>query len=213
MPEPVLDFNFYAGGIEDGILEVLTTPLKAIGVKSFATYSGELDSEKALKDAISQSLLKYPFVMVSYAGGASANNPPTSRTDHKPRHHRHECTFSVIVADNTPQGDRDRRRGQIYKMISAVWETLVGVRLVKEVDGEHYVLNVDPFDEPENVRINIPNVTAFGIIFDTAFRWTSPDRTPDGTNVTELIVGVESLNASGTALPSESPGVKTAVVS
>ena len=208
---PVLDFNFYAGGIEDGILEVLETPMKAIGVRSFATYSGQLDSAEDLKNAIASQVLQYPFVMVSYAGGESVRDPATAAVLGRPLHYRHACSFGVIVADNNSQGEKSRRRNKVYQMISIVWDSLAGVRLKRAIDEDQFLLNTDPMEPIENITIaKMPNITAFGVIIDTAFRWSSPDRTVAGTGVTELIVGAGALN-SPSSLPAEAPGVKAEV--
>lgn len=213
MPDPVLDFNFYAGGIEDGILEVLTTPMRAIGVKSFATYSGQLDSPDDLKAAISQQLLQYPFTMVSYAGGESKRDPATSAVMGRPLHYRHDCSFAVIVADNNSQGEKARRRNKVYQMISIVWNELTGVRLKKEIDDVEYLLNTQVFEPIENIQIRLPNITAYGIVIDTAFKWTSPDREAAGVDVSEIVVGVNALNNAGKRrLLPELPGVTTKVV-
>jgi len=117
MPDPVLDFNFYAGGIEDGILEVLKAPMEAIGVKSFATYSGQLDSTDDLKAAIASQVLQYPFVMVSYAGGESVRSPATSPVLGRPLIYQHHCSFGVSIADSNPQHEKTRRRRKFYQMI------------------------------------------------------------------------------------------------
>jgi len=213
MSDPVLDFNFYAGGIEDGILEVLQAPMKAIGVKSFATYSGQLDSPDDLKAAISQQMLRYPFTMVSYAGGESKRDPPTSPVFGKPLHYRHDCSFAVIVADDNPTGEKARRRSKVYQMISIVWNELTGVRLKKRIDDVDYLLNTQIFEPIENIQIRMPNITAYGIVIDTAFKWTSPDRTDEGIDVTEIVVGVNALNDAGNIrLLPELPGVTTQVV-
>lgn len=194
MPDPNLDFEFYAGGIEDGILEALKTPMQALGVLSFASYSGQLDSPEDLKSAISSQTLRYPFVMASYAGGEMAKMPPTAPVLGRSLHYRHDCSFAVIVADNNPQGEKARRRNKAYQMIAVVWNTLAGVRLKKQVGDDQVLLNTQVLEPIENIQIRLPGITAYGIVFDTSFRWTSPDRTQAGTAVEELIVGVESLN-------------------
>jgi hypothetical protein len=191
---PDLDFEFYAGGIEDRILEVLKTPMQAIGVKGFTTYSGQLDSPDDLKRAIATQTLQYPFVMVSYAGGEMVKDPPTAPVLGRSLHFRHDCSFGVVVADDNPQGEKARRRNKAYQMISVVWNTLTGVRLKKLVAGEQILLNTSVLEPVENIPILLPDITAFGIVFDTAFKWSSPDRTVGGIDVEELIVGVDSIN-------------------
>lgn len=195
MPAPNLDFNFYAGGIEDGILEVLKTQMQTpLGVKSFASYSGPVDKPDELEKAISQMTLTYPAVLASYAGGESVKDPATSPVMGRPLQYRHDCSFAVIVLDNNPQGETQRRRNKIYPMIAAVWDTLTGVRLKKTVEGvdDPILLNTQILEPVENIRIRMPNLTAYGIVIDTAFRWVSPDRTTLGSAVTEIIVGLDT---------------------
>ncbi|HEV7701067.1 MAG TPA: hypothetical protein VGO43_12620 [Pyrinomonadaceae bacterium] len=208
MPTPNLDFEFYAGGIEDGILQALTIPLKAIGARSFATYSGQLNSPEDLKRAIGSQTLQFPFVMVSYAGGESKRVPPTPPVLGRPLYYRHDCSFAVIVADNNPQGERARRRGPVYKMIASVWDTLTGVRLKKVVDGvdEPILLNAQVLEPIENIQIQLPDITAYGIVIDTSFDWISPDRTTAGTPVTDLILGVGSTNPDVSPETPTTPG-------
>jgi|CXWL01.1.fsa_nt_gi phage gp37-like protein len=225
---PTLDFEFYAGGIEDGILEVLKEPMKAIGVKSLGTYSGELDDAAAIEDAISQQTFQLPGVLVTYAGGENANNPKTSPVLGRPRSFRHECSFGVIVLDDNPQGERARRRGKIFKMQSVVWRELTDRRLKKVAEGEGYViiaspfesvgdgeylLTVDPFEPVETIVIpKLPNITAICQIFDTAFKWMSEDRTAAGTTAEEIEVEVEnSWNRIPGREPAGPPGVSAEV--
>lgn len=207
MPDPTLDFNFYAGGLEDGILELLKTPLKAIGVKGFATYSGELDSPEAIKAAISGQTIQFPLVMVAYAGGDNANDPRTSAVLGRSRTFRHDCSYGVIVVDNNPQGETKRRRSKVFQMLSVVWSEMTDRRLKTEVEGEEILLNVEPFSPAETIVIpKLPNMTAICQVFDTAFRWKSVDRTEDGIPVSDVVVDVDSLNGAG-ANPGNLPGV------
>ena len=211
MPPPVLNFEFYVGGIEDGILEVLTAPMKAIGVKTLTTYDGQLDSPEALREAINRSDLQYPFVMVGYAGGENVRDPATSTVHGAAMHFRHDCGFSVIVADDNSLGQRQRRRGKCYPMISLALEKLTGLRLKKQVEDDQYLLNTAVFDPVEVIPIaKLPDITAYGIPFETAFKWSSPDRSVEGLEVEEIVVGVNSLNEAGNR-PVGMPGVETVV--
>lgn len=204
-----MDFEFYAGGIEDGIIEVLTPVMKAdpLKVRELTTYSGQLDAD-SLKEALASDARIFPLVMVSYTGGESVPDPIRPAVMGQPLSFRHDCGFVVIVADDNPRGERARRRSKIYAMIAAVWETLTGVRLKTEVEGEQVLLNAAPLMPTTNEYIErLPDVTAYAVHFETAFRWTSPDRTIAGTPVDAIEVGVERLNASG-ILPGDYPGVK-----
>lgn len=206
--EPNFDFSFYVRGIEDGILAILKDPMAAIGVNVLVLYTGQLDDLKALEDAISQQTLKYPFVMVSYAGGASDADPVASEVMGEPVYERHDCGFSIIVADDNPQGE-GQRRNKLYDMASVVWDTLVGVRLTKDVDGQPITLNTTPFRRPEHVPLVLPNATGLGIMFEIAFEWESPDRTETAPTGRRIRVEIDSkwpgLAESDTEVP---PGVE-----
>ena len=215
---PAKDFEFYVGGIEDGSLGLLKAAMTPIGVKSFETYSGQLDNE-TLKKAIASSAMKFPLVMVSYADGENFPGPATSRVLGQPNEYEHRCSFAVIVASNDPRGEKGRRRGVLvgdkktgaYTMIAAVLDTLTDVRLTVEVEGHPVLLNTMAF-LPAGVDYlyKMPNITAYAVIFDTAFRWTSKDRQGTPIDVTDLILDVDSLNDPAQN-PGNLPGVVTAV--
>lgn len=204
-----LDFEFYAGGIEDGILELLTTKMRPapLGVKQFETYSGQLDTANFEKALASKATI-YPLVMVSYADGEDTRMPATSAVLGRSQIYRHDCTFAVICADNNPQGERSRRRSKVYAMIAAVRETLAGRRLKKLVDDEEVLLTFDVLEPVANEYIaRLPNITAYAVIFRTWFKWRSPDRTGEAVDVTDVIVGVDSLNEATVQDPTNLPGV------
>jgi phage gp37-like protein len=213
MPEPTLDFEFYAGGLEDGILGLLKTRMATIGVTNLGTYSGELDTPEALKEALKTQVIKPPCVLVSYAGGEDIRQPATSTVDGRILHYRHECSFGIVAVDSNPQGEDKRRRGKIFKMIAAVQRELTGRRLKKTVEDVAYLLNTDVFEPLEVIPIaKLPDMTAYGITIGTAFKWSSPDRTAEPIDVTDLVVGVSSLNDAGTMRrPPELPGVRAEV--
>lgn len=203
---PELDFEFYAGGIEDGILEILTGPMRAIGVKTLKTYSGELGA-KELSDAVAKLAPQFPLVMVSYAGGESTKMPVTSPVLGEPLHYRHDCAFVVIVASNSPMGENSRRRGKVYKMLSLVWKELTGRRLKKTIEDEDYLLNTQVLECVSNDFLaQLPEITAYAVTVETAFKWSSPDRTTNGTAVTEVVLGVDSNN-DPQSNPGNVPGV------
>lgn len=211
MPAPNLDFEFYAGGIEDAIIALLagmrTAPL---GVKELTTYSGELDPEN-LKKAIASRGGQFPLVMVSYADGEDKRLPATSAVLGAPLEYRHDCTFAVICADNNPLGENKRRRSKVYPMIAKVREELTGRRLTKTVgegeEAETFLLTHDVLEPIANEYImRLPDITAYAVIFRTYFRWSSPDRSTAGRAVESIAVGVDSTN-SQVANPGGTPGV------
>jgi phage gp37-like protein len=194
------DFDFYAGGIEDGIIEILRPAMtpQPLGVRNLTTYSGELDPDN-LKKAIASMPSVFPMVMVSYADGEDSLFAKSSPVLGRPRVYRHECTFVVICADNNPQGERNRRRSKVYSMIAAVRRELTDRRLKKlvgeDVETEEVLLTTEPFEPIANDYImRMPDITAYAVVFKTAFNWESEDRTGDGIPVTDILVGAESLN-------------------
>lgn len=211
-----MDFEFFAGGIEDGILTALEAILKPMGVKTFATYSGELDGDN-LKKALGDITPNFPMIMVSYTDGTDVRMPVTAPVLGRSLHFRHDCSFAVICAVNDARGEAARRRGKpignqtigAYKMMAKVRETLSGLQLSTMVESEKVVLTNGPLIPVANEFIaRVPGLTAYAVIFETYFQWSSPSRGSAGTEVTELILGVDSLNP-----PSEAndniPGVNT----
>lgn len=208
------DFEFYVGNIEDGILAALEAQLRPIGVKTFITYSGELDTE-TLKKAISSLTPKFPLVMVSYTDGDDVQDPKTAPILNKPMHFRHDCSFAVICASADARGENARRRGKetlgrkigVYTMLSKVREVLSGLRLSLIDDDEKVTLTHSPF-KPSGVQYiaRIPSITAYASVFDTNFRYSTIDRQEAGINVSELVLGVESRNAPNNTTPTN-PGV------
>lgn len=213
----MIDFEFYVGSIEDAIIAALETPLKAIGVKTFDTYSGDFEPDN-LKKALGAMGATFPLILVSYTDGADESDPKTPRVLNRSLRLRHDCSFAVICAANDPRGDNARRKGKltgvkkigVYTMISKVREVLGGLNL-KAVDpdtDEIVLLTHDPL-VPTGVEYiaRMPNITAYAAIFDTYFRYATPDRTPAGTEVDELILGVESLNDPRPVANDNTPGV------
>ncbi|HQZ81606.1 MAG TPA: DUF1834 family protein [Pyrinomonadaceae bacterium] len=204
------DFDFYVGGIEDGIIAALQGMKQPpCGVRELTTYSGELDDAKALQSAIASEARVFPLVMVSYGGGHDTRSPATPSVLGKPLSYRHDCFFAVICADNDPRGERSRRRSSVYGMLSAVRRELTGRRLVTidEDTDERVVLTHGVF-EPDGTEyvLKLANMTAYVAVFRTWFNWSSPDRTVLGSDVAEIIVGVGDQSASPSN-PGNVPGV------
>lgn len=214
------DFDFYVGGIEDRILEVLKAGMP--GVKNFVSYSGELDGE-SLKKAISSLIPKFPLVLVSYTNGVDRRVPATARTKDAPLHFTHYCNFAVMCATNDARGERARRRGLktggapkigCYQMLSKVRELLGGVWLDTTQDEDDLIvplarlpLTTEPLIPVANEFIvRLKNLTAYAVIFETSFNFQTPDRRTSGTPVNNLAVEVSKQNSS--ALPPKAAGVK-----
>lgn len=202
------DFEFYVGGIEDAILQLLEEAMKPLGVKDVAVYSGELDSEN-LKRSIQELTPRFPLILVSYADGEDKQLPAVSPVFGEPIHFRHDCNFTVVCATNDARGNTAQRRGAltgnkkigVYKMLSKVREILTGLQIsavVEDVTSKgltKVLLTYAPLVPLANEFIaRLPQITAYAVPFETYFKWSSKDRTTAGTLVDEITVGVESLN-------------------
>jgi len=210
MSEP--DFEFFIGGIEDGIIE-LATQLYGFRennpngyLKTIDTYGGELD-EKVLKEYIEQLTPMFPLKLVAYGDGGDKLAPATSPAFNAPRRWRHDCTFSIINCDDNARGEKERRRGDggypgVIQMISDDREALAGRQLRKE----GILLTFEPLRLAGVEFIaRLPELTAYVQHFDTYFEWTEPDRRSETTPVEELIFEVGSTG--GLREPGKLPGV------
>lgn len=210
------DFDFYIGGIEDAMIKKLEETMKeSLGVKKFALYSGELSDPTQLKSAIGALTPQFPLVMVSYADGEDTDHTKTSPVKGESNVYRHDCTFVVICASNDSRGIEAQRRGKAgtYKMLAAVRKHLSGliIKAIYKADensaGVEVQLTLTPLKPLANEFIaRLPNMTAYAVPFETYFKWSTVDRTETGTAVSEIILGVESLNTSS-GQSENTPGV------
>lgn len=94
-------------------------------------------------------------------------------------------------------------------MISRVWDTLAGLRLNVTIEDVKHLLTIEPLTPTAIEYVaKMPNMTAYAVIFETAFRWSSPNRAPETTDVTEMILGIDSRNQEIVPEPSVgTPGV------
>jgi len=208
-------FEFFVGGIEDGIIELLTALLGVQAdppgyLKTVATYGGELD-ESTLKRFVDQLAPRFPLMLVCYGDGDDRLAPATSPAANQPRIWRHDCTFTVIACSDDARGELAQRRGAInrpgvYKMIEDVRELLAGRRFRRPLEDEQVLLTYEPL-RPAGVEYlaRLPQLTAYAQHFDTYFKWTEPDRRSTSRAVDDLIFEVSPLNDEGG--PAELPGV------
>ncbi len=206
-----LDFDITVGGIEDGMLAALRTGMSAMGIQSFATYSGDLDSDNLTK-RLMEFATKCPRVMVSYMNGRDFRDAGTSPTLKKALRFRHDCSFAVIVASNDIRSETVRRRGAAgssgaYSMIAKVKKTLSGLSIQAVVDSETKILTQTPLLPITTEFITRKqNMTAYAVIFGTSFRWASPDRSAEAIPIESVTIDVESLMEHDTDPPGK-PGV------
>ncbi len=192
------DFDFFVGGIEDAILALLKTNMTPMGVKEFELYSGELEVE-AFKAAIAALSPRFPLVMATYTDGRDVQDAKTAPVLGAPLHYRHDCSFAVICATDDARGENKRRRGATgsigtYAMMAKVRELLNGLSLSKMDDDEKVVLTASSL-KPAAVEYiaRTPDVTAYALIFNTAFRFQTPDRREAGMPVSEFILEAGTL--------------------
>lgn len=222
-------FDFYVGGIEDGIIAALDMRIGLPGasglnspgavepedgyLKTIGTYSGQLDADQ-LRKALAALTPRFPLMFVCYAEGDDKQDPRTAAVMDEPRIYRHDCTFSVICCTQDARGDRARRRGTgsqpgIYKMIADAREILGGLKfqaVVTEGDTtETLILNPEPLmlDGVDYIA-RIPELTAYQVHFTTYIRFAEIDRRQQGPLVQELVFTVENTYEKG---GSNLPGV------
>jgi hypothetical protein len=212
MSDEPREFDFYVGGIEDGIIQALSesylkTPGNPDGyLKRIGSYGGELD-EQTLRKYVQQLAPDFPLMLVSYGDGEDKNDPPTAIVFDEPRIFRHDCTFSVICCSSDARSEQARRRGAaggagVYKMVADVRKALAGLRLKKE--GE--LLTLDPLTvSGVQYLARLPELTAYAAHFDTYFKWMEPDRRGETIDVSELIF--EAGSTGGLEQPGTLPGV------
>lgn len=214
------DFDFYVGGIEDAMLQSLEAEMRELGVKTFATYSGELSDPDNLKKALSALVPKFPLVMVAYTDGKDVQLPATFSAFGAAQIYQHECSFAVICASNDSRGEKARRRGVgarkigTYQMLAKVREILSNLQIyanlqIENQPDESVLLTLKPLTPSATEFIaRIPEVTAYAEIFDTYFKWETRDRREAGTAVSQVIIQVERTNTP-TELPTDTlPGTK-----
>jgi hypothetical protein len=205
------NFEYIISGIEDGIIAALDQAIGNISnggyINTIATYSGELDREQ-IKHAIGALTAKFPLLLVSYAEGEDVLDPPTPAVKGKPRHYRHDCSFTVICCSDNARGEKARRRGAgtsagVYRMISDVRTILGGLRLWAQEGEEKFLLNHEPFRYADVEYVaKLPELTAYAVHFETYFRFSEPDRSEQGPLVSELVFDVENTYQKGeTNLP------------
>jgi phage gp37-like protein len=198
-------FEFFVGGIEDGIIELLTSLLSVKAdppgyLKNIASYGGELD-ESTLKKFVEQLAPRFPLMLVCYGDGDDRLLPATSPALDAPRIWQHNCTFTVIACSDDARGDSAQRRGTeakpgVYKMIEDARELLAGRRFRRAIGNEQVLLTLEPL-RPAGVEYlaRLPQLTAYAQHFDTYFKWTEPDRRAAPRPVDDLIFDVTPLNA------------------
>ncbi len=209
-----LDFAFYVGGLEQSIINLLKNgdadlqQAGMVGVKEFATYSGELNREDVI-DALKSMAPRFPLVLVSYGSGKDKRKAPTGLIDKEPIEVEHTCGFVVIVASNDLRG-REQRKTSAFQTIGEARQLLGGVQFEITVEGaggapdEDVLLNHSPL-VPAAVEtiVRLPDLTAYAVHFETMFHEWLPDRRVAVGNIEEILLGIEpSVNNDDSGNPS-----------
>ena len=211
-----MEWDFYVGGLEDGIIQLLEQELgrtnnSAGYAKTVMAYGGELDAE-TLRRALAELAPRLPCFLIAYTDGEDAMMPATPGVFGAPRIWQHDCTFSVMCCVDDARGDKARRRGAagnsvgLNKMIGDTRRLLAGRKFQAEFAGETVLLNLEPL-RPAGVEYiaRLPNLTAYSCHFDTYFKWCETDRRNAGTPVSEVIFTVQQ--APGSRQAPNLPGV------
>lgn len=108
--------------IEDKTIEALT-PLKAIGLKTLSSYSGELEADH---EELAKITGRFPCLYVSAAGLTSETE---NRTDNL------ECSVVIVVGDRNPRGGGSAARGDsaspgVYSLLEQTRKLLHQQRVV-----------------------------------------------------------------------------------
>jgi phage gp37-like protein len=214
-----MEFNDYVGGIETGILGVLITELLKSAdhpdryLKEIGAYNGELD-EKTLRANLEELQSRMPAMLVAYVDGNDQMMPATSPVGGQPRSFRHDCTFTVICCAEDARGRTAQKQGApggtgVYRMIADVRSKLGGLWLIRRgeqivtragdrrlQDGEQ-LLTFSPLTiAGVDYLARLPDITCYGVSFETYFNWTEPDRRGAGTAVSELAFEVASTGSA-----------------
>lgn len=211
------DFNFHVSNLEKAILHLLENGDEEMspampgmtGVKTFATYAGELDRETLILSL--QALApKLPLVLVSYGSGKDKQKTATGYLNNEPIENEHTCGFMVIVACNDLRGEKGRKT-VAFQMIGEARQLLGGVQFEIEIEGEENpeLLNHSPimFAGVETIG-RLKDLTAYAVHFTTSFKEWTPDR----RNVTvypadEILLDIQPNDNPPSVIEFNLPGV------
>lgn len=200
MTAPVLEFDFYVGGIEDSIIALLRERCEY--ARDVTTYGGELD-EKNLREALQALESRFPLYLVSYFDGDDVDMGGLGPEIGAPRQIMHKCSFAVVACDDNARGEKERRRGAtgsvgVFQMISDARSALERMQFAITFEGETYMLNPEPLNPTGVVRIaHLPELTAYAQYFDTHFILFTPDRRAEGAQVQEIQIDIYPDGAGG----------------
>lgn len=201
-------FSLRIGGLLGGMIEALD---KAFGAprgyaKKVLFYKGQFSqSREGVRDTVKNALGtlsgQTPLFIVCYAGG---ENVQVGAADFygAPVSYTHKCSFVVFAVDADARGQEAQARGSAthpgtIRMIGDVLLEFSGLQFTETVEGQSapVVLNPEGLVPAETVVVDhLPNVTAYGIYFDTSFNWQSKNRQAPAVQVEDLVFSAEGFD-------------------
>lgn len=201
MSDPVQNFAFFVGGIEDATIAVLNT---AVGeyAGDIDLYSGELDDPKKLREALDELSPRYPLFLATYIEGLNTWETQTAPGVGSPWSVRHDCKLMVLVIDKDPRGETERRRGAsagtrgAYGMASDVLEALENRQLRYVTESDEKILLTHGVLVSTGIEhiISYEDVTAYAVTFETYFKYLTPDRREPAQEIDSIIFDFNPLN-------------------
>jgi hypothetical protein len=135
---------------------------------------------------------------------------PIAIANLKPRVFQHNCLFSAIIVSNDTRGELARRRAKtetgatipgaigLYQMMGEVKAAVDDLQfyVIDPTADKPVRLNTQPF-KPVAVdyMAKLPDITAYAVHWETAFKYRTPDRTPQYPKVKDLIVDVTNTES------------------
>jgi len=232
MGEQPQSFDFFVSGIEDGIIAALKSSLPY--VKEITSYSGDMDSERTVREALARMANRLPGIFVCYAAGSDEPSPAVAPLVNTPNAvsvgaaqsygqvvarysapvvYRHDCSFVVIAVSGDVRGDQARRRGAggvpgLYAMIADIKNTLDGIQFSVDLpsDAGRVLLTGEPLrPEAADYLARLPEISAYAVWYGTWFRYATADRSTALPLVQEVLVEVDNTWQKGQ--PPNRPGV------
>lgn len=168
--------------IEEGIVCKLETDLKqALGLRTVATYGGQLDSE-----AFKEVIRAYPAVWVTYAGSAKPDKISSNQ-------YKVPAKFVTIVATRNLRDEKSSRHGSkfeigAYQLIDQVKQCLRG----QCFDLDIKKLRIGAVKTLFNTKTRDSGVAAFSIEWETYWLETEAQQScsDDGNEQYLLEVGL-----------------------
>lgn len=197
-------FSSRVGGLLGGMILALD---KAFGAprgyaKSVLFYKGQFSqSREGVRDTVKNALgalsARTPLFIVCYAGGVNDEVAGGGQYG-EPAEYLHNCSFVVFAVDADARGQEAQAKGTpthpgTIRMIGDALLELSGLQFTeKDAAQQTVVLNPKGLVPAETVVVDhLPNVTAYGVYFDTAFSWRSKGRLAPAVPVEELVFDVE----------------------